>query len=210
MQQMGPQFGEDRLNTSERTRIASYLDAGTSTPEHADLIFVPGTRLPTPARIAAQLMAQGVASLVVVTGGVNQITHTNEATALRAELLTCGVEPEQIIVEDTSANTLENVVRAWPLVVDRIGAQPLNRVLAVCKWMHSRRVLMTLRAQFPPGIHYYAHTYAPEGISREAWCRGQAPTSRTANVLSNWASIPTYLARGDIAEVVPGGDGSWV
>ncbi len=191
-----------------RDYIAQYLDATTGTPDHADLIFMPGTRLMEPAWIAASLIADGVAPLVVVTGGINRFTRANESAALRAELIAHGVAPGQILVESQSTNTLENVVNARQVVADRLAAKPLTSVLAVCKWMHSRRVLMSLKAHFPPGIQFYACTYAPHGVTREAWSRkGLVPQS--ADVIGNWNNIPEYLARGDIEEIERTGDGSW-
>lgn len=199
-------FGRER---SSRDHIASYLDATTDTPDHADLIYVPGTRLPDPAWIAAELIAEGVAPLVVVTGGINRFTRASESAALQAELISHGVAREQILIESRSTNTLENVVNAWRVVANRIAGQPLTSVLAVCKWMHSRRVLMTLKAHFPPGIHYYASTYAPDGVTREVWSRG-AVAPQTADVMGNWSNIPGYLARGDIQEIARSNDGGWV
>lgn len=188
--------------------ITQYLDATTHTPDDADLIFIPGTRLLDPAQIAATLMSDGIASLVVVTGGINKVTRINEATTLHNELIAHGVPPNQILVESRSTNTLENVQYAWPLIADRIGSRPLKSVLAVCKWMHSRRVLMTLKANFPSGIAYYAHTYIPDGVTRETWSQtNEIP--QTGNVLSNWHNIPQYLNQGDITEITRADDGSW-
>jgi hypothetical protein len=190
-------------------QIAHYLDATTDTPEHADLIFVPGTRLAEPAWMAAALMAEGVAPLVVVTGGINRFTRASESAALQAELISHGVARDQILVETRSTNTLENVVNAWRVVANRIGGQPVTSVLAVCKWMHSRRVLMTLKAHFPPGVHYYACTYAPDGVTRDVWSGG-VEVPQTADVMGNWNNIPVYLARGDIQEITRSNDGSWL
>ena len=57
--------------------------------------------------------------------------------------------------------------------------------------MHSRRALMTLKRQLPSGIRYYAHTYAPENVTRENWYLKSALDG--ANVLKNWEAIPRYL-----------------
>jgi uncharacterized SAM-binding protein YcdF (DUF218 family) len=186
--------------------IADYLDASTTMPASVDLLFIPGTRLQQPAIMAAQLMAQGIATLVVVTGGVNRATGRVEADALRATLLDRGVVSDQIIVERSSANTLQNVVNARPLIAEALSDRPLTSVLAVCKWMHSRRVLMTLKANLPPGIRYYAKTYAPDGLSRRRWLEESSSTNATGDVMSNWFNLRTYLHRGDVAEVSRDGD----
>ena len=74
---------------TSRERVAEYLDATTGVPTRADLIFVPGTRLPDPAAIAARLLVENVAPLVLVAGGI-KVTGANEAAALRRELLSLG------------------------------------------------------------------------------------------------------------------------
>lgn len=201
--------GVGSVGVPSREHIAEYLDATTEAPEQADLIFVPGTRLREPAPIAATLLAKDVAPLVLATGGINKLTGANEADALRSALLDLGVSPHKILVEDRSTNTLENVLYGWELARSRLSGRPITDVVAVCKWMHSRRVLMTLKAHLPPGVRYYACTYAPEGVTRDVWTeRGDRPSQATA-VLANWNNLPTYLANGDIQEIVRLNDGGW-
>ncbi len=202
------QRGSASAASPSREDIADYLDATTVLPDYADLIFVPGTRLRDPATIAAALVAEDVAPLVLVAGGINKVTGANEAAALHSELVSLGVAPDRILVEDRSTNTLENVVNGWQVAASRFTSQPLTSVVAVCKWMHSRRVLMTLKANFPTGVHYYARTYAPQGVTRDAWLQGDA-APQAADVLGNYRNIPVYLARGDIQEIVRLGEGGW-
>lgn len=57
---MDPDHERGSVRVASREHIAAYLDATTATPEHADLIFVPGTRLRDPATIVAALLAKGV------------------------------------------------------------------------------------------------------------------------------------------------------
>lgn len=192
-----------------RERVAEYLDATTGVPRQADLIFVPGTRLRDPATIAARLLTENVAPLVLVTGGINQVTGANEAAALRRDLLSRGISPDSVIVEDMSTNTLENVVHGWDVAASRFTDRPLTSVVAVCKWMHSRRVLMTLKAHLPADVRYYACTYAPEGVTRKAWIRDGEVSSQTAAVIGNWRDLPAYLAKGDICEIERLPDGGW-
>ena len=193
------------LSHNEITEITTYLDASTTLPEKADLIFIPGTRFPTPAEIAADLFGQGIAPYIVVTGGSNRITGEYEAMQHRDLLLASGVPEDRIITEGQSTNTLENVTFSLPLIAEKVSLASLSAVLAICKWMHSRRVLMTLKCHFPPGVRYYAHTYAPAGITRENW-HLHAQTEG-ARVLKNWERIPQYLARGHLSEVAREGDG---
>jgi hypothetical protein len=51
--------------------ITAYLDVTTGTPEGVDVIFIPGTRIAEPAQIAATMLDHDVASVAVLTGGIN-------------------------------------------------------------------------------------------------------------------------------------------
>lgn len=178
------------------TEAADYLDASTTDPvDGVDVIFVPGTRLPDPARIAADLLTRRVAPLAVLTGGVNRASGQVEAREHYRLMHELGIPAEQLIVEDRSTNTLENVTMAWPLLRERCAE--VTSVLAVAKWMHSRRVLMTLKRNWPSGIRYYARTYAPNGVGRENWL----DTPAASTVWHNWDCIPRYVAAGHLSEI---------
>lgn len=193
------------LSADEILKITSYLDATTPLPQKADLIFIPGTRLRTPADMAAELFKRGVAPYIVVTGGENRITGEQEAVAHHDILVKLGIPADQVIVENQSTNTLENVTFALPLIEEKMPLSSLTSILVISKWMHSRRVLMTLKRHLPHGIRYYAHTYEPEGIMRDNWY--QNPQAQGANVLKNWERLPQYLEWGHIEEVIRDGDG---
>jgi uncharacterized SAM-binding protein YcdF (DUF218 family) len=185
-------------------KITAYLDATTPLPTRADLLFVFGTQFLTPAQLAVDLYHQQRAPLVVLTGGVNRITGRNEADYHFAFLVESGVPPQCIIVENRSTNTLENVTFSLPLIAQKLPLTSIRSVLAVCKWMHSRRALMTLKRQLPHGIRYFAHTYDPNGITRKNWPLD--PGSESANVLKNWERIPQYLEWGHLEEITRDGD----
>jgi vancomycin permeability regulator SanA len=185
-------------------QITAYLDATTPLPKYADLAFVFGTRLLTPAQIGLDLHRQQRLSYIILTGGNNRYTGENEADVHYSFLTEMGIPPDNIVLENRSTNTFENVTFALPLIEQKLPIASVKCVLAICKWMHSRRALMTLKRNFPPGIRYYAVTYEPEGITRQNW--HSDPSKETGNVLKNWECIPDYLHRGHIAEIVRDGD----
>lgn len=193
-----------QLAPEEIARITAYLDATTPLPTRADLLFVFGSRFKTPAQLAADLYARQLAPLIVLTGGENRYTGVNEAEAHYALLVEAGVPEDRLILENRSTNTLENVTFALRLIEQKVSLSSLGSVLAVCKWMHSRRALMTLKRHFPSGIRYYARTYTPENVTRENWHLN--PRAASANVLKHWERIPDYLAWGHIAEITRDGD----
>lgn len=179
--------------------ITNYLNCETSLPQKADLLFIAGTRLPEPAQIAIQLYKEGIAPYIVLTGGNNRYTNENEANQHHALLREANIPEKAIILENRSTNTLENILFARPLIAEKIALEKIKSILVIAKWMHSRRVLMTLKQHFPAGIRYYCRTYSPKGITPDNW--HQLPTDVFGNVLKNWETIPKNLAKGDIAEI---------
>jgi uncharacterized SAM-binding protein YcdF (DUF218 family) len=192
------------LTAKEIAEITSYLDATTPLPTQTDLLFVFGSRMLTAAHLAANFYAEQGAPYIVITGGDNRFTGHNEADAFYEVLIDADVPAEKIIIENRSTNTLENVTFALPLIEEKVALTSIHSVLAVCKWMHSRRALMTLKRHFPRGVHYYAHTYEPQEITRENWHHN--PRAESANVLKHWERIPKYLEWGHIEEIVRDGD----
>ncbi len=187
----------------EARHIAAYLDVRTALPARADLAFVFGTRHPEPARLAADAYARSIVPLVVVTGGRNRHTGVVEAHAHRDLLLRLGVPFEAILVENASTHTGENVSLAVPMLGARLDLASLRSVVAVTKWYHARRAVMTLRRYLPAGVRYATLSYEPPEVRRADWYRGDEGQRA---VMKEWHVIPDYLARGYLAEVCPEGD----
>ena len=178
--------------------ITSILNIPNTAPAQADLAIIFGTRYPEPAAIAAELYHAGIVPHIVLTGGINKHTGMVESHQHHAILLTMDVPATALIVEDTSTNTHENVTYALAQLVHRVDLDAVQNVVVIAKWFHARRAIMTLKANFPPDIRYYAQTYAPEDIQPTNW---HLDDYKTHYVLKNWRSIPIYLARGHLEEV---------
>ena len=185
------------LNCEEAGRIAEFL-AVDAAPTQADLAFVFGTRHGEPAYIAVDLFRRGVVNYVTLTGGNNRLTGDNEALAHLAILTREGVPPERIIVEDSSTNTLENVVFARPRIAACLPLASIQAVVVVTKWYHCRRAIMTLKRHLPPGIRYFTRSYEPSDVTRQDWYLHAEAARR---VLKEWQCIPAYLQQGHLAEI---------
>ena len=170
----------------------------TAVPERADLIFVFGTRRREPARIAADLVTRGIGRTLVLTGGKNRLTGVEEANTHLGIVLKSGVPRDHIIVEDTSSNTLENVIFALPKVATCVDLDTIGSIVVVAKWYHCRRAMMTLRRHFPAGVRYLAATYKPQGMGRSEWRQSE---QGARSVLKEMDRILRYLESGDIAEI---------
>ena len=140
------------MDEPEARRIASFLDLRASAPR-ADLAFVFGSKLAEPAYLAADLFVHGSVRRIVLTGGPNPLTDVNAADAHLALLLEWGVPGNRILVENESKNTSQNVELALAEVAKEPGLDRFSSVVAVMKWYHARRAMMTLR-------HHLLRAYA--------------------------------------------------
>lgn len=183
--------------------ITATLNLQPSTPVEADFAFVFGTRYPAPVPLAARLYHNGVVPFVVLTGGLNRQAQRNEAQRHFELLVGTGVPPRDIVVEDESTNTRENVLLALPLIAQRCLLVNIRRIVVVCKWFHARRALMTMKANLPAGIRYYVQTYCPADITPDNW---HTTPEKCAPVLKNWKGIGRYLGWGHLVEIQQGGD----
>jgi len=186
-----------QITQGEAARITQYLDIQTSVPRHVDLVFVFGSRYLEPAYMAADLVRGGTIGRVVITGGQNRVTGRNEAAAHLEILLANGVPRDDIIVEDQSANTLENVALALPLIARCVGLKDLESIVALTKWYHSRRAVMTLK-RFLAGVRFFTLSYEPTSVPRSGWWLTEEGCKP---VLKEWRVIPQYLKQGGIAEI---------
>jgi uncharacterized SAM-binding protein YcdF (DUF218 family) len=192
------------LSREEALRIARFLDVSAEPPDHAEeellpsLAFVFGTRFLQPAHVAADLFRRGVANYVVLTGGANRVTGMNEAMAHRDVLAEEEIPRDRIILENRSTNTLENVLFALPVIAARVDPECIKMVVAVTKWYHSRRAIMTLKRHWPRGIRYFCASYEPNDVTRQNWYLHRKSLK---TVLKEWQSIPAYLEQGHIAEI---------
>jgi uncharacterized SAM-binding protein YcdF (DUF218 family) len=185
------------LSREEAAHIAEFLTVDAE-PSQADLAFVFGTRHLEPAYIAVDLFRRGVVNYATLTGGNNRLRGDNEALAHLVILVREGVPQERIIVEDSSTNTLENVVFARPKIAARLPLESIQAVVVVTKWYHCRRAIMTLKRHLPPGIRYFTQSYEPSGMARQDWYLSAEATGR---VLREWQCIPAYLQQGHLAEI---------
>jgi vancomycin permeability regulator SanA len=188
----------EELTPEDVQRITPRFLALDAPPRQADLAFILRTRFAAPALLAAELFACGQVGCIVVTGGPNPRTGVNEAQAHHDLLIARGVPEDAIILETSSTYTLEYVSFALPLIHARIPRDQLRGVVAITKWYHARRAIMTLKHHLPAGVRYFAQSYEPEEIPRSGW---QLSAASAEPVLHEWESIPRYLALGHIANI---------
>ncbi|WP_166979645.1 YdcF family protein [Paramicrobacterium fandaimingii] len=154
------------------TAIPGFVDARAGEIRSADVIFVFGTRYWSPAEVAASLYLKGMAPKIVLTGGPSRHPRGLAESRIHYDLLrTAAVPGDDILSEETSRHTGENVAHALPLL-NQLGS--IRSVIAVVKWFH-RRALITLAQQIPSLERIYAADYEPfdldsrSTLSRSTW-----------------------------------------
>ncbi len=125
--------------------------------EKGDCIFVVGSSKAIKYRLpkAVELFNQGRASKILFSGGVKwEGSELPEALELKNEAIALGVPEKDILIEETSLHTLENVLASL-LVLDReFHLHNIQRLLVVTTSYHMRRLHLTLRTYMPDWIKF--------------------------------------------------------
>ena len=120
-------------------------------PEKADVIVGFGNFNTDIARRAAELYLQGYAPKVLFTGGLGRNTEgllpEPEAVRFARVAMECGVPQVDILIEDRSANTKENIEFTRKLLEDR--GIPHNRILGVHQPFMERRITAAMGVYWP-------------------------------------------------------------
>jgi uncharacterized SAM-binding protein YcdF (DUF218 family) len=186
-----------------------------------DLLFVFGGSYPMIWETAKKAYDQGLAPLILVTGGYKEgatkheswtYGKTPESRVIRQKLMELGVPGECIFIEDRSANSLENVLFAKEI----FDFTRIRRLLFVCKAYAAGRQWRTLRRHLPGDLYcapYPAYTSInQEAVTETGWMN--RPDHRQI-VYGEYLRILYYGRKGDIIPVeqsipglpLPGEDG---
>jgi uncharacterized SAM-binding protein YcdF (DUF218 family) len=160
----------DEISADQIAAITTYVDVEAPPPAEPTAHFIFGTNQATPAEIVADRYHQGLAPLVIATGGVNRYNGIVEGPEFRRVFLERGVPDTAVRCEDQSANTWQNVEMALPYL--REAMRSGLPITAVCKWYH-RRAIHALRTLLPDVDAFYAITwepiYAGTPVTRTNW-----------------------------------------
>ena len=121
------------------------------TPEEADCIVGFGNFNTNIARRAAQLYRQGLAPVVLFTGGLGRNTEEllpePEAVHFARVAMECGVPEAAILLEPDSTNTAENILFTRRLLEER--GIPHQRILGVHQPFMERRITAAMGIYWP-------------------------------------------------------------
>lgn len=189
--------------------ITDLLDATAPGLAPADVAIVFGSTLPGPIAPAAQLLRDGLAPVVALTGGRNRRIPEHIESDVHARLLEqAGVSRSQMIIERESTTTVGNIAHARPLIEARLGQ--VRTVIAVVKWWH-RRALHVLAAGMPSVERIFAVTWEPPARStgiaytRQTW----AASADADRLRAEYRYFDNLLRRGEVPALIRDGNG-WV
>lgn len=172
------------------------------TGEKADCIIVLGSMKAAKYRVpvAVDLYNAGRASKIILCGGKlrNFPDGTySEAEHMRRAALDLGVSEEDIIVENTSQNTVENIRFALKELEKIFGSNNLRSVLLVTTAYHMRRSLAIARYVFPKHITVIPCPANDTNTRRDNWMNTPVGIDR---VKGEAMKIVRYIADGIIPD----------
>ena len=149
-------------------------------PEKADVIVGFGNFNTDIARRAAELYHQGYAPKILFTGGLGRNTEgllpEPEAVRFARVAMECGVPKEDILLEDKSANTKENIEFTRKLLEEQ--SIPHDHILGVHQPFMERRITAAMGVYWPEldfsitspqvSIPEYLQRAKEQGISENA------------------------------------------
>jgi vancomycin permeability regulator SanA len=115
-----------------------------------------------------ELYRQGHVPRLLVTGGGVLARKDPEAKRMAQIAREMGVLAEDLLVEDQSANTFDNVRFSLRLLKDGKLLNELGTIILVSSEWHMRRVLLTMKKYFPVTIGLVCCPTL-EGFNRENW-----------------------------------------
>ena len=178
--------------------ITAYVDIYAPPVEPtAHVIF--GTNQPFPIDMAASRYHQGLAPLIIATGGVNRHNGIVEGREFHRALLKRDVPAAAIRYEDRSANTWQNVEYALPFLDEALSSG--LSITAISKWYHLR-VIYALRKFLPSAEAFFALGFDPiyddEAVTRSNWPKHPGGKRR---VIREWQEVSQRIAVGDLQPV---------
>ena len=109
-------MSDSEISPEQAAAITAFVDIHAPPPDDLPTAhFIFGTNQLAPVTtLVTERYRRGLVPLVIVTGGMNRHTGIVEGRAFHQALTENGVPDEVIRVEDTSANTWQNVENAAP------------------------------------------------------------------------------------------------
>ena len=174
-------------------------------PQPSDVLFVFSGTHPGHWEKAIEAYQKGYVRRIIVTGGrsLKGTPHPDwnghtEAEVIIQHLLAAGIPEEAIKSENSSSNTLENVLFAKEI----FDFNTVETVMFICKSHATGRQLRTLAQHLPKHLRYISYTfnafYKDVEIGRDSWMNTDIGKSR---VWGEYLRLLHYGEKGDILKL---------
>ena len=180
-------------------------------PTKADVIVGFGNFNTDIARRAAQLYSEGYAPKVLFTGGLGRNTEgllpEPEAVRFARVAMACGVPEADILIEDRSANTKENIDFTRSLLESR--GIPHDHILGVHQPFMERRIIAAMGVYWPE-LHFSVtspQVTIPEYLKR-AKEQGVSENASISVIVGDFQRMDLYAKKGyQLPQEIP--DTAW-
>ena len=173
-------------------------------PCSADLAMVFGAAneldLARRTKRGVELYRSGFVPRLLVTGGGVLARTRPEAKRMAEIARELGVPAPDLLVEDRSANTFENVNFSIALLDNHGLLEHLASVILVSSEWHMRRVLLTVQASFSRPIRFICCP-TREGCNRQNWTDSEVCRNE---VLNEALLLEAFLETGALRSVTEG------
>ena len=178
------------------------FDGLEDTGEDADCIIVLGSMKAATYRVPVAVSAYkaGRAEKMILCGGVLHdfsVGTFTEADYMRKTALELGVPEGNIIIENSSQNTVENILCARSELELYFGLGNIRSVLLVTTAYHMRRSLMIAKNLFPPHIRVLPCPANDTNTRRENWMNTTEGILRAKGEAMN---LVRYIVKGVIPD----------
>lgn len=164
--------------------------------EKGDCIFVVGSSKAIQYRLpkAIELYHQGRSDNILFSGGVKW-TRSNfpEAIALKNEAIALSIPEKDILIEDESLHTLENVLYSLIVLNRKFHLYNIKRLLVVTTSYHMRRLHLTLKTYMPHWIKFSLCPAEDNNTRKDNWLLSELGRKR---VKDECAKIIQYVKQG--------------
>jgi len=156
----------------------------TDTGENVDCIIVLGSTKAAKYRVPVAVKAYnaGRTNKIILCGGVLKKFSNEESTEaehMYKRVLELGVPKENIILENTSQSTVENILCALVELQREFWLNRVKKVLLVTSTYHMRRSLAIARYLFPTHIDIVPCSADDNNTNRDNWMNTQKGRERT-------------------------------
>ena len=187
-----------RIDFIDKLLFQGFVGTG----EDADCIIVLGSMKAAQYRIPVAVDAHkaGRTSKIMLCGGALRDFPTgrcSEAEHMRQAALELGVAAEDLILENCSQNTVENILFALEKLQRSFCLKNVHRVLLVTTAYHMRRSMAIARHLFPDHITVIPCPANDNNTRRDNWMNTPAGIARAKGEAMN---IVRYVCNGTIPD----------